>query len=500
MADFVAPPSPITPDILGSYLRGQMGGYQVQGAQQQLQAGDQDLTKGALNIQQLQLALKNQQAVSQYATQRLGQMQGQGAPQAQGAQAQGGPTGSIQNGPQASQGADWGGAGAYSSGPNFDPQTQSAIAMLTGGDPVKAAKDASDYNLEQRKLQASGPLDTFDSISNSASPARTVMANPSLMAKWPQVAMQLGLDPVRDFNDANVRRGLQFAANNIRGSVGIPAKDYDHPIQNTNLGQGEVAQIDQVTGKKVGDLVDRQTPGYSLVDKFNIADGTTTKVPVQTSGYGMGGVSPVTGGAVGPQGTPQGFNTGVAKPTDPELKAAMFGSEMRPAMQTLSSMEAKGFNLSPSTRALLIHAATSEDAGAISQLIGQEALAHGVNKQEQTYIAALMPMLQAAGHDQSGARLSTGQVRQNIESLLPIDTSNKAAMDQVNKNRQGFYTGLLTQAGSATQLPQYKNTLGADLKSAQGAGSIQTATPEQARALPSGTKFRTTDGRILVKH
>ena len=87
--------------------------------------------------------------------------------------------------------------------------------------------------------------------------------------------------------------------------------------------------------------------------------------------------------------------------------------------------------------------------------------------QEQTYVAALMPMLQAAGHDQSGARLTTCQVRQNVESLLPIDVNNREALDQVRQNRQGFYTGLLTQAGAAAQLPQYKNTLGSDLKNAQ---------------------------------
>ena len=177
----------------------------------------------------------------------------------------------------------------------------------------------------------------------------------------------------------------------------------------------------------------------------------------------MAGVNPSTAGGGTPAG---GVNLGMKAPTDPELKAAMFGSEMRSGMNTLTKMESQGFSLSPGTRTLLINAATSEDEGALKQFGSQLMLKH-MSPQEQTYVAALMPMLQAAGHDQSGARLTTSQVRQNIESLLPVDVKNKDAMQQVNANRQGFYVGLLGQAGAAAQLPQYKNSLGSDLTKAQ---------------------------------
>jgi len=450
----VALPPMQYPDLLGSYVRGQM----IPGAQQLQQ---QDITKGQLGIDQLRIALGNQQMYQDIARQSL---QGQGylggpqpGSQSMGAQSASGPTGGIQSGPQASV-----------SGPGniggFTPSTLGALALLRGDDPLKTAQGVQEYQKTQAQLQAQGPLNMMDSIFNSDQPAKTVMNNPSLISQWPKIAPQLGLDPVRDFNDANVRRAIAFAANNLRGQVGMPSKDYPVALQNVNLGQGEVGQIDPVTGKKAGDLIERQTPGYTLVDKWDPNTNQTTKVPVQTSGYGMQGARPGNPTAAGVPG----YNIGYKAPTDPELKAAMFGGEMRAGMQKLNDLENRGVGLSPTKRAAFINAATSEDSGWFSQIFGQESLAHGITKEEQTYMAALMPLLQAAGHDQSGARLTTAQIRQNLESLIPLNTKNAEALSQVQANRQGFYQGLLTQAGSATQLPQYRNTLGADLKSAQG--------------------------------
>jgi len=452
MADFQYP------DLLGQYVRGQMAPGQIQGQQNDLQAQQQGLTEGGLRIDQLRLALGNQQMYQDVARQSL-QGQGylggpqQGSPAA-GAQAPGGATGGVQDGPQASNGSALG----------FTPSTLGALALLRGDDPLKTAQGLQDYQKTQAQLQVQGPLNMMDSIFNSDQPAKTVMNNPSLIAQWPKFAAQIGVDPVTGFNDQNVRRALALAANNVRGTAGLPAKEYPVPLQNRNLGQGEVGQINPVTGKKEGDLVERQTPGFSLVDKWDPNTNTVTKVPVQTSGYGMRGAGP--GGSTG-----AGYDLGPKAPTDPELKAAMFGSEMRAGMQKIQALEARGVNLSPAKRAAFINAATSEDSGMIAQFMGQVALGKGFTKDEQTYMAALMPMLQAAGHDQSGARLTTGQVRQNLESLIPIDGKNKEALDQVNANREGFYTGLLTQAGSATQLPQYRNTLSADLKKTQDAAT-----------------------------
>ena len=454
MADFQYP------DLLGQYVRGQMAPGQIQGQQNELQAQQQGLTEGGLRIDQLRLALGNQQMYQDVAKQSL---QGQGylggSPQgagAAGAQNQGGTTGGIQNGPQ-------GAAGAPSGVGGFTPTTLGALALLRGDDPLKTAQGVQDYELKQKQIQLQGPMNLAESVATDPNADKIVMNNPSLQQAWIKNAPALGLNPFTDLTPQNAQRAAIFSYNQLAGQAGLPAKPMPAQVKNVNLGQGEIGQIDPLTGKKVGDLVARQEPGYTLVDKWDPNTNTSSKVPVQTSGYGMKGVGP--GGQT--QGAP-GYNTGMKAPSDPELKAAMFGGEMRSGLQKLRELEDRGVNLSPKARAAFINAATSEDSGMLSQLLGQEALAHGLTKNEQTYMAALMPMLQAAGHDQSGARLSTGQVRQNLESMIPIDVRNKEALTQVNANRDGFYQGLLTQAGSATQLPQYRGSLAADLKGAQG--------------------------------
>lgn len=455
------------PDLLASYLRGTMAPGAIEGQQQELQ-------KGALGIQQLQLALRGQQAYQNVALQSLGEQGynvGGGAPSVgvsarNGAEAQpASAAGGIQTGPQAKTygGMDManmeplGGVGSTIGG--MSPGTLGALAMLRGDDPLKTAQGIQEYSIKQAQLQAQGPLDLIDSIFNSASPARVTMANPSLMARWPQIAQQMGLDPVKDFNDQNVRAALALAGNTLRGQVGMPAKDYPAPLRNVNLGpQGGIAQENPVTGKKEGELI--APASYTLKDVYDPRTNTTSAVPVQTGGLGMG-----SGNAV---------NLGVKAPDDQNLKAAMFGSEMRSGLQTLNQMESGGYRLTPKGRAAAISMATDESSSPLGQLFQQEIAAHALSPEDQRYISAMMPLLQAAGHDQSGARLTTAQIRQNVESLLPLG-KDEGNLAQVNKNRQGFYVGLLGQAGSAAQLPQYKSTLGADLARAQSPKTVTAA-------------------------
>ena len=470
MADFYAPQFNPPPNMLASYIQGQMAPLQVQNAQQQVQ-------QGGLQIDQLRLALQNQQMYQKYAQGLISNP----SSQASGASSASGPTGGIQNGPQSSvsQPTD-GSVGGY------QPSTLQALAILRGDDPLKTAQGVQDYQIQQRKLQAQGPLALLDSVASSPQADVVIKNNPSLQQMWMKGAPQLGLNPFTDLTPANARSVATFMYNNVAGGAGLPPKPMPVQLQNVDLGQGETGQINPITGKKEGDLTERRPPTYTLVDKYDPATNSTIKVPVQTGGVGMGGVNPssgvTTGGAV--PGSAPGFNMGQKAPDDANLKAAMFATEMRSGMNTLNRMEGSGFNLSPKARAMIMSAATSEDSGAISQLLNQEAMVHGMTPQEQTYTAALMPVLQAAGHDQSGARLTTSQIRQNVESLLPVDVGNKEALAQIHQNRQGFYNGLLTQAGSAAQLPQFKGTIGADLAQAQESGK------QERKVIGGKTYFR----------
>ena len=485
MADFYAPQFNPPPNLLASYLQGQMAPLQMQQAQQQVQ-------QGGLQIDQLRLALQNQRMYQQYAQGLIGTP----GSQANGAQSAAGPTGGVQNGPQSgvsqtpNSGASMSGSydgsgGGYAPG-GYTPSTLQALAILRGDDPLKTAQGIQDYQVQQRKLQAQGPLSLLDSVSGSPHADVVIKNNPSLQQMWVKGAPQLGLNPFTDLTPANARSVATFMYNNVAGGAGLPPKPMPVQLQNVDLGQGETGQINPITGKKEGDLTERRPPTYTLVDKYDPATNSTIKVPVQTGGVGMGGVNPssgvTTGGAV--PGSAPGFNMGQKAPDDANLKAAMFATEMRSGMNTLNRMEGSGFNLSPKARAMIMSAATSEDSGALSQLLNQEAMVHGMTPQEQTYTAALMPVLQAAGHDQSGARLTTSQIRQNVESLLPVDVGNKEALAQIHQNRQGFYNGLLTQAGSAAQLPQFKGTIGADLAQAQESGK------QELKVIGGKTYFR----------
>lgn len=480
MADFVAPQFQ-NPDFLSAYIRGQQSGQQAVAFPGAMELQGQQIQSGEMGLQQQQLQLQNAKMYQALAQGMLGQTQS-GQQQTQTGQQPGGPTGGVQNGPQGSVA----GTASPSGLTGLSPGTLTAMEMLRpGGDPLKAAIEGQNFQRTQQQLQAQGPLNLIDTVFNSPNPSRVLMMNPSLMAKWPQVAAQLGIDPVKGFTDDNVRRGLAMAGNNLRGSVGLPAKDYPNQLQDIEGPYGQHIQKDLVSGKET-EVTGQKPPTYSPEKGYDLKTGQNTVTMVQTSPGGLpfpgSAANGQRGGGVGSVGQPN--DVGYTAPTAPDLKAGMFASEMRSGMNTLTKMENNGFTLNPRTRALVINAATSEDEGAIKQLASQEFLMH-MSKDDQTYVSALMPMLQAAGHDQSGARLTTSQIRQNIESLLPIDVKNKDAMAQVRENRQGFYMGLLGQAGSAAQLPQYRNTLGSDLRTAQGQGNAPAAALAHLKANPN---------------
>lgn len=239
MADFYPAAQQIqNPDILGSYIRGQMAPLQVQQAQQQLTAGN-------LNIQQLQLALRGQQMTQDFARQLYGQPAG--------AQNIGGQSGGIQNGPQAqvSSQAPNQATGSYdgSFGSNPRVNTMMALDVLAGRDPLKTAQSAQEYDIKQRQLQAQGPLAMLDTIAGSASPARIVMNNPGLMQRWQQMAPQMGFDPVKDFSDDNVRQVITFARNQIAGAAGLPTKEPPAIEQDVPGALGSIYQRNSITHK-----------------------------------------------------------------------------------------------------------------------------------------------------------------------------------------------------------------------------------------------------------
>lgn len=260
MADFV-PPNFQNPDFLGSYIRGQQSGQQAAAFPGEMQLQGQQIQSGALGLQQLQMALKSQSALQNFAMQNLNGQSSQG-----GAGNSGG-TGGIQNGPQGAVSSQTSGGTGYSpsdyngmipsgTAPQFSPGTMNAIGMLGGNKMLEGIQANQKLQMEQREAQmkvaqmkASGPLNTMDAVADSPSPTRMVMNNPSIIAQWPQIAQHMGFDPVKDFDDQHIRLAAIYGGNQIRTQVGLAPREMPHPLQTDQRGLGESTQTDLVTGK-----------------------------------------------------------------------------------------------------------------------------------------------------------------------------------------------------------------------------------------------------------
>jgi hypothetical protein len=221
MAEFVAPSPSFAPppDMLAAYVRGQMSNFAVPAAQQQMQAGQQDLQEGSLKIDQLRLALQNQRMYQQYAQESIGQQGSQSA----GAQSAAVPTGGVQGQQSAPQEGISG----------FQPTTLAALAILRGDDPLKTAQGVQEYQLKQRQLQAQGPLNLAETVASSPQADVIIKNNPSLQQQWIKAAPQLGLDPFKDLNPQNARMVATMLYNQVAGAAGMPAKPM--PVQEEQI-------------------------------------------------------------------------------------------------------------------------------------------------------------------------------------------------------------------------------------------------------------------------
>jgi hypothetical protein len=224
------------PDLLGSYVRGQM-------APGELQAQQQQLTAGNLNIDQLRLAVGSQQ-MGQDVVRGALQSQGliPGGPSAgmqMGAGSQAVPTGGVQNGPQGAVSSPQG-----SGGPPFSPAIASAMALAQGRDPTAAYTEAQNAQLESRKLQLQAPMNLAHTVATDPNADRTVWNNPSLMAGWKQYAPRLGIDPnnPQSLTPLNSQRAATLWYNDMAGQIGQGGAAMPDPQQTTRLPDGTIIQ------------------------------------------------------------------------------------------------------------------------------------------------------------------------------------------------------------------------------------------------------------------
>lgn len=367
----------------------------------------------------------------------------------------------------------------------------------------KNLQAAQETLVKQRQQEIAEPLSTLDTVAGAANADDIVKNDPELMARWQEVAPRLGLNPQSSLTPDNARAFARFAYNEMASSGQMPAKPMPEIYDTYPGANGQVLQRERSSGK-ITEPVPQKLPTFTMEKRWNPQTGRDEGVMVQTSPGGsaapagiLGGNQPRTpstaprlaapgGPATGaPQtapaaGTPRGglgqqatapVDLGFEKPSDDNLKAANFANYARSNIAVLKQMEEAGYRMSPATRAAVINAAVSEDGSALGQLFSQEYLAHRLGPEDTTYMAALMPVLQAAGHSMSGARLTQSQMRTNFESLIPVTLKDPNYISTVAENRQHLYNGLLAQSGSAAQMPEFRSTLGADRAALAASGS-----------------------------
>lgn len=231
MADFVPPGRVDAPDVLGAYIRGQLSPGVVQQQQQELQ-------EGGLKLQQLRLALQNQQMYQQIARQGLA-----------GQQPARSPSAGVQTGPQGQPAITTQGQDNQTGVSGLSAGTLSSLAILRGDDPLKTAEGVQAYQIKQRQLQAQGPMALAETVSSSPNADAIIKNNPTLQQQWIQIAPKLGLDPFKDLTPENARAAAVYGYNQLAGGAGLPPKAMPDQLQ-TVTGQGGFKyKVDPLTGK-----------------------------------------------------------------------------------------------------------------------------------------------------------------------------------------------------------------------------------------------------------
>lgn len=399
----------------------------------------------------------------------------------------------------------------------INPRALRAYSLLNGKDPIESSKAIEQQQIEQAQRQYQPTIGKLDTLIKSDDPVAYMRADTELASAWPELARRQGLDASNPSPQA-VRTAFTFGRNALASSLQLPTIAPIVPHKQVTGEYGQVMDVDPVTNEEK-QVTAPSYPSFSLQSGETVT-GQKYAVPVQTGGYRAGGgvsqspssarkqvpaanQSPATAGNQGNQAGPSGVTAppsgavslGYGQPSNDQAKAAALANYARDNIQSLNKMETGGFRLSPKARTVLINAAMNEDPGMLSQLASQEALAHGVSDQDLAYASSAFPILQAAGHSMSGARLTASQMRTNFESLLPVESDNKDYLGNVQSNRQKLYTGLLGEAGPAAYLPEYRNTLGADVQGLGKPGAAPTQlAPGQSRVIGGVTITRLPNG------
>ena len=400
----------------------------------------------------------------------------------------------------------------------------------------KNLQAAQESLIKQRQQELAEPMATLDTVAGAANADAIVKNDPELMARWQELAPRLGLNPQSSLTPDNARAFARYGYNELAGSAQQSPKPMPD-IYDTYPGQnGQLLQKSRLTGK-IEEPIPQKLPTYSLEKSWDPVTQRNVGTMVQTSPGGAAAPAGIFGGAPGnaPRGPsspqrsagqqlavpgrtatgavtpspaaspgapasgtvggtiPGKIDLGYTAPTSDNVKSVGFAASLRSGLQTVRGLERQGIAPTPMQRAQIIKVASGDDSGYFQLWAQQEALKHNFDANMQSYLAGMMPVIQAVSHDQSGARLNESQIKSNLETVIPVDVGNKNALAQINSSRDGFYHQSLIGAGAAIHSPAFEGTLGADqralslpTKNAQGWTLHRDANNRYAYVSPDG--------------
>lgn len=234
-----------TPGNFGSIF-----GKSLLGTQQQAQQNSTNQVDLLTKANALQLQQTQQKALADYAAGLPG---GGGAPgQQQAQQPQMATAGAGQPSAQTDQPQPYfAGTSNVGNTPvnGMDPNSYRRLGVAMRKDPLTIEKELRADQMAAAQDAVKSQVETVDTLIQSDKPAQYVQADPRAMAVWRATAPRLGMDPLRDFNDQNVRTALTVARNQAAGQVNLPAIKPNVQEITKTLPDGRVAHVDPLSGK-----------------------------------------------------------------------------------------------------------------------------------------------------------------------------------------------------------------------------------------------------------
>lgn len=197
--------------------------------------------------------------------------------------------------------------GPAPNGMSIDPQdaldTGTLGAMVGAPGAAELAKYPENYTKvqeaiqTQRKMQLQGPMAVLDSVRTSPNAHVLLQNMPDLATQYSQDAPKLGLpaDPTQA-TPLNARTWATYAYNGMAGNAGVAPKDMPAQVLKQNRGNGDVRDIDALTGKDVGGSPAVATSKFvqnGQVVELPTAQGVAQKLqPYDSALYAAGLITP----------------------------------------------------------------------------------------------------------------------------------------------------------------------------------------------------------------